>query len=125
MPIACYFHIRVATYNPSPFLNNMLINFYVQFAMWLGFNYGLLFVNPNLVLVIGLRHHGPFANYQEFLIRLLFLVSSAFKDKNNPFAQLGDVSSMERSPSIVVSYLVCEDMCNQIPSKKRKLYDSS
>ncbi len=41
------------------------------------------------------------------------------------FAQLGDVSSMERSPSIVVSYLVCEDMCNQIPSKKWKLYDSS
>ncbi len=87
---------------------------------------GFYFVNPNLLLVVGLRHHGPFANYQEFLIRLLFLFD-AFKDKNNPlfFAQLGDVSSMERSPSIVVSYLVCEDMCNQIPSKKRKLYDSS
>jgi hypothetical protein len=88
---------------------------------------GFYFVNPNLLLVVGLKHHGPFANYQEFLIPLLFLVSSAFKDKNNPFffAQLGDVSSMERSPSIVVSYLVCEDMSNQIPSKKRKLYDSS
>jgi len=88
---------------------------------------GFCFVNPNLVLVVGLRHHGPFANYPEFLIRLLFLVSSAFKGKNNPlfFAQLGDVSPMERSPSIVVSYLVCKDMCNQIPSKKRKFYDSS
>jgi hypothetical protein len=42
---------------------------------------GFYFVNPNLVLVVGLRQHGPFANYQEFLIRLLFLVSSAFKDK--------------------------------------------
>jgi hypothetical protein len=88
---------------------------------------GFCFVNPNLLLVVGLRHHGPFANYQKNLIRLLFLVSLAFKDKNNPlfFAQLGDVSSMERSPSIVVSNLVCEDMCNQIPLKKQKLYDSS
>jgi hypothetical protein len=88
---------------------------------------GFYFVNHKLVLVVGLRHHGPFANYQEFLIRLLFLVSLAFKDKNNTlfFGQLGDVSSMERSPSIVISYLVCEDMCNQIPSKNRKLYDSS
>jgi len=46
---------------------------------------GFCFVNLNLVLVVGLRHHGPFANYQKILIRLLFLVSSAFKDKNNPF----------------------------------------
>ncbi len=81
---------------------------------------GFCFVNHNLVLIVRLRHHGPFANYQEFLIQLLFLVSLAFKDKNIPlfFGQLGDVSSMERSLNIVVSYLVCEDMCNQIPSKK-------
>ncbi len=87
---------------------------------------GFYFVNPNFVLVVRLRHHGPFSNYQEYLIQLLFLVSSTLKDKNNPlsFAQLGDVSSMERSPSIVVFYLVCEDMCNQIPLKKRKLNDS-
>jgi hypothetical protein len=82
---------------------------------------GFCFVNPNLVLVVRLRYHGPFANAQEFLIQLLFPISLALENKSNPlsFAQLGDVSSMEKSPSIVVSYLVCEDLCNQIPLKKR------
>jgi hypothetical protein len=57
---------------------------------------------------------------KNFNFKLLFLVSSALENKRNPLssAQLGDVSSMERSPSIVVSYLVCEHLCNQIPPKK-------
>jgi hypothetical protein len=30
---------------------------------------GLCFINLNLLLVVRLRHHGPFASAQEFLIQ--------------------------------------------------------
>ncbi len=65
--------------------------------------------------------------HKNLKFKLLFFVSLALENTINPLSstQLGDVSYMEISPSIVVIYLVCEDLCNQIPPKKRKLYDSS
>ncbi len=41
------------------------------------------------------------------------------------FAQPGDVSLVEISLSIIMFYSTCEVLCNQIPSKKQKLYNSS
>ncbi len=41
------------------------------------------------------------------------------------FAQPSDVSMLEISLNIIMFYSTCEVLCNQIPSKKQKLYNSS
>ncbi len=41
------------------------------------------------------------------------------------FAQPSDVSLVERSLNIIMFYSTYEVLCNQIPSKEQKLYNSS
>lgn len=60
-----------------------------------------------------------------FKFKPLFLVSSPLEDEGSPsFAQPTIVSSTNISPSQVAFNSTCEDLSNQIPPKKWKLYES-
>jgi hypothetical protein len=53
--------------------------------------------------------------FKSFKFNFLFTISLALEDEWSPlmsFTQLGHVSSVERSPSIIISYSACENLCN-------------